>query len=208
MAVEAGAKTGLFSSDKETKKFLKEEGRVNDFKEIAADDGAAYKKTLRYDLSGIPPMVALPHAVDNVRPIDHKDCRNVPIDQVFLGSCTNARLEDLRIAAKILKGKKVHQRVRLIVIPASVEVYLEAMADGTLKTLAEAGAAIQNPGCGPCLGIHQGALADGERCVATSNRNFKGRMGNPNAFVYLASPATAAASALAGRLADPREVLK
>jgi 3-isopropylmalate/(R)-2-methylmalate dehydratase large subunit len=207
MAVEAGAKTGLFPSDNQTKKFLKEQGREKDFKEIKADKDAKYEKTFEYDLAKIKPMVAFPHTVDNVRPIDHADCKNVAVDQVFIGSCTNARIEDLQIAAKILGGKKVHPRVRLIVIPASQKVYLQAIENGTLESLVSAGAAVQNPGCGPCLGIHQGALADGEVCVATSNRNFKGRMGNPNAFVYLASPATAAASALAGKLADPRKVL-
>jgi len=208
MAVEAGAKTGLFPSDDMTLQYLKEQGREKDFTEVKPDGDAEYEKTLEYDLSSISPMVAFPHTVDNVREIDHPDCRDLKVDQVFLGSCTNARLEDLHIAAEILGGNKVHESVRLIVVPASRKVYLDAMADGTLATLVEAGAAIQNPGCGPCLGIHQGVLGDGEVCVATSNRNFKGRMGNPDAFVYLASPATAAASALTGKLTDPREVVK
>lgn len=208
MAVEAGAKTGLFPSDEMTKKYLKDQGRAGDFKEVSPDDGAVYEKTFDYDLSGITPMVSFPHTVDNVREISHKDCANIKVDQVFIGSCTNARLYDLHVAAGILAGRKVHKDVRIIVIPASRKIYLDAMADGTLAKLAEAGAAIQNPGCGPCLGIHQGVLADGEVCLATSNRNFKGRMGNPNASVYLASPATAAASALAGKLADPREAAK
>ncbi|MFH1788954.1 MAG: 3-isopropylmalate dehydratase large subunit [Candidatus Altiarchaeota archaeon] len=208
MAVEAGAKTGLFPADKMAKKYLKEMGRKDDFREVSPDDNAVYEKTFDYELSGIAPMVSFPHTVDNVREISHKDCADVKVDQVFIGSCTNARLEDLHVAAKILSGNKVHDNVRLIVIPASRKTYVDAMADGTLAKLAQAGAAIQNPGCGPCLGIHQGALADGEVCVATSNRNFKGRMGNPNAFVYLTSPATAAATALAGKLADPKEAVK
>jgi len=207
MAVEAGAKTGLFPSDRNTKEYLKSVGRVEDFTEVVADENANYEKTLEYDLGEITPMVAFPHTVDNTRAIDHADCAKVKVDQVFLGSCTNARIEDLHIAAKILNGNEVHPSVRMIVIPASRKVYRNAMEDGTLEILLDAGCAIQNPGCGPCLGIHQGALGDAEVCVATSNRNFKGRMGNPNAFVYLASPATAAASALTGKLTDPREVL-
>jgi len=206
MTVEAGAKTGLFPSDTQTKKFLKDEGRVGDFREIKPEN-PAYEKTFDIKLDELTPMVSFPHTVDNVRPITHKDCRGVRIQQVFLGSCTNGRLKDLQSAARILKGKQIPPDVRMIVIPASREVYLKALEDGTLKTLLEAGAAVQNPGCGPCLGVHQGVLGDGESCLASSNRNFRGRMGNPSAFVYLASPATCAASALTGELTDPREVL-
>jgi 3-isopropylmalate/(R)-2-methylmalate dehydratase large subunit len=208
MAVEAGAKCGIFPSDINTKKYLKEMKREEDFIELQPDDGAVYEKTFTIDVSKLEPMVALPHKVDNVRPISHKDCKGLKIQQVFLGSCTNGRLEDLKIAAGILKGKTVHPDVRLIVVPASRKIFLDAMKTGVLKTLIEAGAAVQNPGCGPCLGIHQGVLGDNEICVATSNRNFKGRMGNPNSGIVLASPATAAASALSGILSDPREVLK
>jgi len=206
MTVEAGAKTGLFPSDTQTKKFLKDEGRVGDFREIKPEN-PAYEKTFDIKLDELTPMVSFPHTVDNVRPITHKDCRGVRIQQVFLGSCTNGRLKDLQSAARILKGKQIPPDVRMIVIPASREVYLKALEDGTLKTLLEAGAAVQNPGCGPCLGVHQGVLGDGESCLASSNRNFRGRMGNPQSFVYLASPATCAASALTGELTDPREVL-
>ncbi|MBM3309021.1 MAG: 3-isopropylmalate dehydratase large subunit [Candidatus Altiarchaeales archaeon] len=207
MAVEAGAKCGIFPSDKNTKKFLKEMDRGKDFVEIKPGCEEDYEKTLSFDVSRLEPMVALPHTVDNVKPVSDRACRNIKVDQVFLGSCTNGRLADLEIAAKILKGKKVHKNVRLIVVPASRKVYLDGMQKGILKTLVEAGAAVQNPGCGPCLGIHQGALGDNEVCVATSNRNFKGRMGNPKSEIILASPATAAASALKGVLTDPREVL-
>jgi 3-isopropylmalate/(R)-2-methylmalate dehydratase large subunit len=207
MAVEAGAKCGLFPSDRNTKKFLSSMKRAGDFVELKPDEGAEYEKTVTLDVSHLEPMVSLPHTVDNTRPISHKDCRDIRVSQVFLGSCTNGRLQDLEVAAGILKGKSVSKDVRLIVVPASRRVLLEAIKKGVLKTLVEAGASVQNPGCGPCLGIHQGVLGDNEICVATSNRNFKGRMGNPNAGVILASPATAAASSLTGVLTDPREVL-
>lgn len=207
MAVEAGAKTGLFSSDNNTKKFLEDNDRGKDYRELKPDSDAVYEKVYKISVDELKPVVSLPHTVDNVRPIDHKDCANIRVDQVFIGSCTDGRLEDLHVAASILKDKMVADSVRLIVVPASEKVYLDAVRDGTLEILVEAGAAVQNPGCGPCLGIHQGALADGEVCVSTSNRNFKGRMGNPEASIILASPATAAASALTGKLTDPRDYL-
>ncbi|MFH0859770.1 MAG: 3-isopropylmalate dehydratase large subunit [Candidatus Altiarchaeota archaeon] len=207
MAVEAGAKTGLFPSDGNTKKFLKDNDRGKDYIELKPDSDASYEKVYKVNVDELKPVVSLPHTVDNVRPIDHEDCANISVDQVFIGSCTDGRLEDLHVAASILKDKMVADSVRLIVVPASEKVYLDAIRDGTLEILVEAGAAVQNPGCGPCLGIHQGALADGEVCVSTSNRNFKGRMGNPEASIILASPATAAASALTGKLTDPRDYL-
>ena len=151
------------------------------------------------------PKIAFPHTVDNVYDIDKAE--GIEINQIFLGTCTNGRVEDLEVAAKILKGKKINKNIRMLVFPASWEVWIEADKKGILRTLAEAGAVIMNPGCGPCLGAHAGVLADGEKCLSTANRNFKGRMGNPNAEIYLGSPATAAATALKGYISDPREVI-
>jgi 3-isopropylmalate/(R)-2-methylmalate dehydratase large subunit len=207
MAVEAGAKCGLIFSDEKTRAFLKSQGREGDYKPISADEDAEYEKVYEIDASKIVPTISFPHTVDNTRTVDHKDCKNVKIDQVYIGTCTNGRLEDIRIAAQILKGKKKHPKTRLIVIPASRRIYEQAAAEGLLNTLVEAGAAVDSPGCGPCVGIHLGVLGDGEACLSTQNRNFKGRMGNPNGFIYLSSPATAAATALKGKIADPREVL-
>ena len=206
MSVEAGAKCGIFPTDEITRGFLKEYGRENKFREIKPDPDAEYEKIFEINLSDLKPMVAMPHTVDNVRPIDHPDLKNIEINQVFLGSCTNGRIEDLRIAASIIKGKKKHPRVRMIVVPASRDVYRRALKEGLLEIFNDFGASINTPGCGPCCGVHQGILGDGEVALATSNRNFKGRMGNPEAFVYLASPATAAASAITGMITDPREI--
>ncbi len=204
MAVEAGAKTGLFEADGITKEYLQSRGRADCFKEIYADETAVYEQIIDIDCSVIDPMVSQPHTVDNALPV--RDLGKVKVDQVFIGTCTNGRLSDLRIAADILKGKNIADGVRLLVVPASKDIYIEAIREGIIETLIECGAAIQNPGCGPCVGVHQGILADGEVCLSTQNRNFKGRMGNTDAFIYLSSPATAAWSAVKGYIADPREV--
>lgn len=207
MAVEAGAKCGLIFSDEKTRAFLKAHGREGDYKPMTADDDAEYEKIFEIDAAKILPTISFPHTVDNTRTIEDEDCRDVKINQVYIGTCTNGRLEDLRVAAQILKAKKRHPDTRLIVIPASRKIYQQAASEGLLNIIVEAGAAIDSPGCGPCVGIHLGVLGDGEACLATQNRNFKGRMGNPNGFIYLASPATAAATAIKGKIADPREVL-
>jgi homoaconitase/3-isopropylmalate dehydratase large subunit len=172
---------------------------------IQADRDASYEKVFEVDASGVEPQVALPSSVDNVKAVSQLG--EIILDQAFIGSCTNGRIEDLRAAATILKGKKVHSRVRLLVIPASWEVYREALKSGILETLVDAGAIICNSSCGPCFGAHMGLLAPGERCIASINRNFQGRMGSSDAEVYLGSPATVAASAVEGRIADPRNYL-
>jgi 3-isopropylmalate/(R)-2-methylmalate dehydratase large subunit len=205
MAVEAGAKCGLIASDNMTKAFLEEHGRGEKFVVIKADEDAVYEKTFNIDVSQLKPTISFPHTVDNVRTIDSPDCKGVKIDQVFIGTCTNGRIKDLRIAAEMLKGKKRHPDTRVIVTPASREVYGQALEEGLLTIFNDFGASINTPGCGACVGVHQGALGDGERCLATQNRNFQGRMGNPKGFIYLASPYTAAATAIAGEIADPRE---
>ncbi len=205
MAVEAGGKAGLFPSDAKTREFLASVGRPDDWREIKADTDGEYERIYEIDLGALEPMVAAPHTVDNSRKV--AEAKGVNLDQVFIGSCTNGRIEDLRVAARILRGKQAHPDTRLIVTPASQQVYIQAAKEGVLADLAEAGALITAPGCGVCVGVHGGVLGDGEVCLATSNRNFKGRMGNPNAEVYLASPATAAASALRGEITDPRKAL-
>jgi len=205
MAVEAGAKAGLIASDNETRRFLKENGRESDYKPIAADGDALYERTVEIDASKLTPLVALPHEVDNVRSIEK--AKGTRLDQIFIGSCTNARLDDLRLVAKIWKGRVKSPGVRVIVTPASKQIYLDAQKEGIVEELLKFNAVVTNPGCGACVGVHAGILADGERCLATINRNFKGRMGNPKAFIYLGSPATAAASAIEGKIADPRKYL-
>jgi len=205
MSVEAGAKCGLIASDNVTKTFLERMGRPQDFKALEAGKKAVYQQVLTVEVDRLTPRVALPHVVDNVKPVEQAE--GTKLDQVFIGSCTNGRLEDLALVAAILKGKRRHPNTRLIITPASRRVYIEADEAGYLHTFAEAGAVIMPPGCAACPGVHGGILADGERCLASTNRNFRGRMGNPNAFVYLASPVTCAASAVAGEITDPRRFL-
>lgn len=204
MAVEAGAKVGLFPSDTITQNFLREHGRGDKYRPLSADAGANYERVIAVNLTELEPMVSLPHTVDNVRLV--AQVRGVRIHQAFIGTCTNGRLEDLAIVGQILRGQKTHPATRLLIAPASRQVFIEAMQKGHIQTLTEAGAIILPPGCAACLGVHQGVLGDGEVCVSTSNRNFKGRMGNPAAMIYLASPATVAASAIRGEITDPRDV--
>ncbi len=203
MSVEAGATSGIVPADEETLRYLKTEAGVTEKIEIfSADPDAVYEQTIEIDVSELAPQIACPHTVDNVKTVDQ--VAGTKVDQVVIGSCTNGRLDDLEIAARTLKGKKVARGTRMLVFPASWRIYREALKRGYLSDLAEAGAVICNPGCGPCLGVHQGALGDQEVALATTNRNFKGRMGNPNAEVYLCSPDVAAASAIVGVIADPR----
>lgn len=201
MSVEIGAKFGLVAPDQKTIAFLKTRTR-KPFTVVKSDSDAAYEKTCEVDVSDLEPQVACPHSVDNVKSVN--EVQNVKIDQALLGSCTNGRLEDLEVAAQIVRGKKVHPDVRFLVIPASREVYKAALGKGLIDIFIDAGGVVCNPTCGPCLGGHLGVLADGEKCIASTNRNFKGRMGSDKAEVYLASPATVAASAVAGKIANPR----
>ncbi len=205
MAVEAGAKAGLFPSDKVTKDFLVEHGRGDNYKPLYPDAKANYERVIPVNLDQLEPMLSLPHAVDNVRPV--AQAKGVKIQQAFIGTCTNGRLEDLAVAVEILKGQKRHPGTRLLIAPASRQVLIRAIEKGYIQSLIEAGAIVLPPGCTACLGLHQGVLGDGEVCISTANRNFKGRMGNPEAMVYLASPATAAASAIKGEITDPRDII-
>jgi homoaconitate hydratase family protein len=202
MSAEMGAKNGYFAPDAKTLKWL--EGRARGpFVAACSDPDARFASVLAYDLGMLEPLVACPHTVDNVKPVGA--VARKPVNQVLIGTCTNGRLEDLEAAAAIFKGRKVHPSVRCLVIPASWEVYREALKSGALAVLADAGCVILNSGCGPCLGAHEGVMAAGEVCLSTSNRNFQGRMGHRDSEIYLASPATAAATAVAGKIADPRE---
>ncbi len=205
MAVEAGAKAGLFETDEKTFEYLKEHNRASKFQEIKADPDAEYERVININLNDLKPTISCPHTVDNTKTIDEME--RTEINQVYIGTCTNGRIEDLRIAASILKGKKVKEGVRLLVAPASRQVFLQALEEGLITTFVNAGAAIVTSGCGACVGVHAGILGDGEKCLATQNRNFRGRMGNTEGFIYLASPATAAYSAIKGYIADVREVL-
>jgi len=205
MAVEAGAKTGLVASDDVTRAFLAAQGREGDFRPVAPDPDAVYERALSYIADELVPVVAAPHTVDNVHPA--AELAGTSVDQVLIGTCTNGRLDDLRAATRLLRGRRRAARTRLIVTPASRAVWRAAADEGLLQAFVDAGAVVTNPGCGACVGVHEGILADGEVCVSTANRNFKGRMGNPQGAIYLASPLTAAAAAVAGEIVDPRELL-
>ena len=204
MAIEAGGKNGIFPVDDLTRAYMKEHSK-RPFVEYEADEDAKYDATYTIDLSTLKPTVSFPHLPENTRTID--EVGDVAIDQVVIGSCTNGRMDDLRIAAKVLEGKKVKKGLRVIVIPATQNIYLQAMEEGLLRTFIEAGAIVSTPTCGPCLGGYMGVLAEGERCVSTTNRNFVGRMGHVDSEVYLASPAVAAASAITGKISGQEEVM-
>jgi 3-isopropylmalate/(R)-2-methylmalate dehydratase large subunit len=203
MAVEMGAKCAFMPQDKKTLSWLEGCSPRREIKMVLADKGAVYEKVFTFDVSGLAPQVAMPHAVDNVSAANK--LKNVKIDEAFLGTCTNARFTDLKIAAGILKSRKIAPGVKFIVAPSSRQIFLQALKSGIINILVKAGAVVVAPGCGPCVGTHNGIPADGETVISTANRNFKGRMGNPSAFIYLASPATVAASAVKGRITDPRE---
>lgn len=205
MGVDLGAKNAIMETDEHTLEFLRKYGREKAYRRIHGDDDAKFERVIDIDATSLEPLVSKPHYVENVDLV--KNCSKQKVNFVFIGSCTNGRVEDLHIAADILKGRTIAKGIRLLVIPNSLSVYRECMRDGTLLTLCEAGAFIEAPNCGPCMGVHQGIPADDEVVVATQNRNFKGRMGNPTAKIYLSSPATAAASALTGYITDPREIL-
>jgi len=204
MAIEAGAKNGIFMVDERTLEYVKEHS-TRSYKVYEPDDDAVYEKVFEIDLSTIRPTVAFPHLPDNTRTID--EVGDVTIDQVVIGSCTNGRMEDLRVAAKILKGKKVKKGIRCIVFPGTQNIYLQALKEGLITDIVEAGAVFSTPTCGPCLGGHMGILAKGERALATTNRNFVGRMGHPESEVYLSNPAVAAASAVMGVITDPKDLM-
>ncbi len=204
MAIEAGAKAGIFRVDNKTMEYVQPRAR-HPYKVYQPDEDAEYARIIEYDVSRLEPQVAFPHLPSNTKPVSQVG--EIEIEQVVIGSCTNGRLEDLRTAAQILEGKLVHPRVRCIIIPGSQQVYLQALREGLIEAFIRAGAAVSTPTCGPCLGGHMGVLAAGERCLATTNRNFVGRMGSPQSEVYLTSPAVAAASAVLGRIGGPEEIV-
>ena len=199
MAVEAGAKAGLFSTDEKTREYLKLRGREDKFRKIFPDEDAKYERVIEIYAEDIPHTVSCPHTVDNTK--NAEELSHVKVDQVFVGTCTNGRIEDLRIVADILRGKKINPDLRMLICPASRDVYLQALDEGLINVFVEANATILPPGCGPCVGVHAGTLADGEVCLTTQNRNFQGRMGNVNGEIYLASPYVAAYTALRGFIA-------
>jgi len=203
MAIEAGGKAGIFPADALTMAYTKAAGRKGD-KELRADPGAHYERTLAINCSALTPRVACPHLPDNVKPVE--ECANIRIDQAVIGSCTNGRIEDMRMAAKVLKGRKVAKNVRCIVLPATPHIWRQALKEGLLETFMDAGAIVGPPTCGPCLGGHMGILAAGERAISTTNRNFRGRMGSLESEVYLAGPAVAAASAVTGTISHPAKI--
>ncbi|MFC1979230.1 3-isopropylmalate dehydratase large subunit [Chloroflexota bacterium] len=205
MAVEAGAKVGLFASDSTTRDYLAGHGRGDSYRFIVADADAVYERIIKIDAGTVEPTVSKPHMVDNTALA--KELTNFEVQQVFMGTCTNGRLDDFAVAAGILVGKKRNPSTRLLVAPASKKVLSDAIDAGYIQTLLDVGATILPPGCAACVGVHQGILGDGEVCLSTANRNFLGRMGNPDSYIYLASPAVAAASAITGRITDPREVM-
>lgn len=196
MAVEAGAKAGLFASDSRTKEYLKSRGRESKWFELKSDEDAIYEKTIKINANKLEHTVSCPHTVDNTKTVD--ELKDVKVNQVFVGTCTNGRIEDLRVVASILKGQKVNPDVRMLIAPASQDVFKQALDEGLISTFVDANAAILTSGCGPCVGVHAGALGDGEVCLATQNRNFQGRMGNTSGFIYLASPYVAAYTAING----------
>jgi 3-isopropylmalate/(R)-2-methylmalate dehydratase large subunit len=207
MSVEAGATAGIIPADKETARYLREEAGVKGkVVPVVPDKDAEYERIVEIDVSKLESQIACPHTVDNVKPVS--SVKGTRVQQIVIGSCTNGRLDDLAIAASILKGKKVSEDTRMLVFPASGRIYAQALAKGYIGTFMKAGAVVMNPGCGPCLGIHEGALGDGETALSTTNRNFKGRMGNPNSQVFLCSPAVAAASAVKGVITSPRKGAK
>ncbi|HHW28444.1 MAG TPA: 3-isopropylmalate dehydratase large subunit [Syntrophomonadaceae bacterium] len=204
MAIEAGAKNGILAPDEKTKAYVEKRAK-RPYRFYYSDPDAAYVEVKEYDVSQIEPQVAFPHLPENSRPVS--EAQGIELDQVVIGSCTNGRIEDLRVAAKILKGRKVHPRLRVIIIPGTQEVYLQALREGLLETFVEAGTVVSTPTCGPCLGGHMGILAKGEKALSTTNRNFVGRMGHPESEVYLCGPAVAAASAVTGMITHPEEVM-